>query len=112
MKFHVGHIAYPDNSINRFASLNTIHGVYAELWERGVHPRECARVCSEINHAPLTNITGAIVNIGHNVIEVHRLLSDFEIVVERKRAQQRKQEMWQEATKHVVNSVPEFGKAW
>jgi hypothetical protein len=43
---------------------------------------------------------------------VHRLLSDFEIVVERKRAQQRKQEMWQEATKHVVNSVPEFGKAW
>jgi hypothetical protein len=80
MKFHVGHIAYPDNSVNRFACLNTIQGVYAELWERGVHPRECDRVCRELSSSVFTNTTSTTVWADREVIEAHRIMSDIEIV--------------------------------
>ena len=70
MKYHVGHISQPEQSINHFTSLNTIHGVYVELWERGVHPRECDRVCREVQQGyPMT------VYAGKDVVEVQKVPS-------------------------------------
>jgi hypothetical protein len=114
MKFHVGHIAYPDNSVNRFACLNTIQGVYAELWERGVHPRECDRVCRELSSSVFTNTTSTTVWADREVIEAHRIMSDIEIVVARGRVQERRQVVIADGNRpeDASGAVGMMGRRW
>jgi hypothetical protein len=56
MKYSIGHPAYAKNSVNSYSTCNTIHGVYVELWERGVAPRDAAAACESVLKGKFTTV--------------------------------------------------------
>jgi putative copper export protein len=66
MKYHVGHPAY-QTGINQYEVLNTIHGVYAALWERGVSPLICSMACNSVLRGNFTTVS-----VRSGFIEVQR----------------------------------------